>query len=93
MSPDPRTRPVQPVSGTYEQLAEALFCTALQPSQHPSRATIAMAVARALTRLGGSHGCACEVAECYGADQLLACARMRWCLRTVTATYGPRAAA
>ena len=86
-------RPIQPVPTTVPELAEALFCSSLQPSQAASPQTIAACVAESLTRYGGATGCACEVAARYGDDQALAAARMRWCLRTITATYGSSAAA
>jgi hypothetical protein len=79
----------QPAPSAIPELAEALFCSDLQPSERPTPEIIAARVAQALFDHGDVAGCACEVANRYGEDQVTAAARMRWCLRLVTTASRP----
>lgn len=63
-------------------LAEALFTSALQPSQHPDRQQVRRAIASELVRCRVS-GCVAEVACKFGEHPDEAAERMRWALRTV----------
>ena len=60
--------------------AEALFASLLQPSDLPSAAQIAEAIAASLRSHGGVAGCAAAVAAEYGEHPDVAVARMRWAL-------------
>ncbi|MBO3749864.1 hypothetical protein J5X84_27605 [Streptosporangiaceae bacterium NEAU-GS5] len=65
-------------------LAEVLFCSPLQPSDHPT----AQQVQAALLASWHAHHeqpleCTAELAADYGNDPELACTRMRWCLQMV----------
>lgn len=57
--------------------ADALFASALQPSDDPSAARIAHAIARAVREFG-ARGCAARVAQAYGDQPETAAARMHW---------------
>ncbi|GGM03973.1 hypothetical protein ACFFX1_39065 [Dactylosporangium sucinum] len=61
-------------------MAEALFVSALQPSQHPTTREICIAAANELGKRGVA-GCAAAVAAEFGDHPLEAIARMRWALR------------
>jgi uncharacterized membrane protein len=74
-------------------LAEILFCSDLQPSQHPTAAEVRAAVAGCLRSYGAVDACACELAHRYGEDPETACSRMRWCRRTVAEAFARSAAA
>jgi hypothetical protein len=67
--------------------ADALFVSALQPSQDPGVRQIRQAVAAAVRRLG-VWGCAERVAQEFGDHPENAAARMRWALRAVAGAYG-----
>jgi hypothetical protein len=65
-------------------VAEVLFCSALQPSDHPTPQQVRAAV---LDCLRAHHDepwqCTAQLAAAYGHHPELACARMRWCLQMV----------
>jgi hypothetical protein len=67
--------------------SEALFLSALQPSDHPGGRRIREAVARALTEFG-SQGCAERVAQEFGDHPDIAVARMRWARQQVAEAFG-----
>ncbi|MEV4706987.1 hypothetical protein [Actinoplanes sp. NPDC049316] len=60
--------------------AEALFVSHLQPSERPSRETVAEAVTAMILR-HGSDGCAAVVAEEFGDHPEAAVRRMNWVRR------------
>ncbi|MCW2529744.1 MAG: hypothetical protein JWM76_4604 [Pseudonocardiales bacterium] len=60
--------------------AEALFLSALQPSDHPGFEQIEAAIRNTFTRHGGDDGCAADCAAEYGDHPELAVKRMRWAL-------------
>jgi hypothetical protein len=70
------------MSTTLEETAEALFCSCLQASQHPTMNQIASAVQ---TMLGtyGPNGCAATVAQEFGEHPEIAVSRMSWALTAV----------
>lgn len=68
---------------------EALFCSTVQPSEHPDRFQVKESIS-AMIRVHGSHGCACQVAAAFGDHPDTAAARMRWARQTVTAVYPKR---
>jgi hypothetical protein len=75
---------VIPVTSTLQTeqcvRAEALFASLLQPSDAPTAAQIAEAIAASLRNYGGIAGCAAAVAVEYGDHPDVAVARMRWAL-------------
>ena len=68
--------------------AEALFASALQPSDRPAVPEIRQAVAATLRRLR-IQGCAAHLADEFGDHPETAAARMRWALATVRTAYPP----
>jgi hypothetical protein len=56
---------------------EALFVSALEPSDAPTAAMIAMAIVSAMHRFG-PLGCAARMAQEFGDHPEAAAARMRW---------------
>lgn len=66
--------------------AEALFVSALQPSQRPTAPEVRCAVAATLGRLR-TIGCAVQVAAEFGDHPDTAVARMSWALATVRTVY------
>ena len=66
--------------------AEALFASALQPSESPSPDQVRRAAISTLRRLG-IRGCAGQLAAEYGDHPDAAAARMRWALATIRAVY------
>jgi hypothetical protein len=68
--------------------AEALFASALQPSDRPAVPEIRQAVAATLRRLR-IQGCAAQLAGEFGDHPETAAARMRWALATVRTAYPP----
>ena len=78
---------------TFEAIrAEALFASALQPSQYPSPGEVRRAVTTALQRLG-VRGCAGQFAGEFGDHPDTAAARMAWALTTIRAVYSTPSAA
>jgi hypothetical protein len=75
-------------------IAQALFVSDLQPSERPSAAQVARAVADSLCRHGGRDGCAAACAAAYGEHPDSAAGRMRWALGlTRSGSADPRRAA
>ena len=66
--------------------ADALFASALQPSDDPSAAQVGQAITAAVRALG-ARGCAARVAQAYGEHPETAVTRMRWALATVAAAF------
>src|SRR5262245_14801320 len=66
--------------------SEALFVSALQPSDRPGVAQVREAVARAVLAYG-VHGCAERVAQEFGDHPDTAVARMLWSRRTVAEAF------
>jgi hypothetical protein len=64
----------------HPEMAEALFLSELQPSQHPTPAQDAAAIEAGL-RHRGPAGCAAAAAAEYGEHPETAAPRMRWALR------------
>jgi uncharacterized membrane protein len=60
--------------------AEALFVSALQPSDRPTPAQVQAAISIALRSCGGAAGCALRLAAEYGEHPETAMARMQWAL-------------
>ena len=73
--------------------AEALFTSCLSVHSHPTGTDVAAAIRRAVRALGGTRGCAGEVAAAYGDYPETAPTRMRWARRLVADTYPRRTAA
>jgi uncharacterized membrane protein len=70
------------------ELAEALFCSSLQPSDLPTAEEIRQAVTASLRAYDYNIiECACRMAEGYGECPEAACVRMRWCRAAVGAAY------
>jgi hypothetical protein len=63
--------------------AEALFVSALQPSDDPRPDQVAAAVRAGLQRYGGVRGCAAQCAAEFGEHPDTASPRMRWALTTL----------
>jgi hypothetical protein len=66
--------------------AEALFVSAIQPSDDPAPDDVRATVSEVLRCLG-TRACACQVAREFGEHPDTAPARMRWALSAVRATY------
>ena len=66
--------------------ADALFASALQPSDDPSAAQVGQAITAAVRALG-ARGCAARVAQAYGEHPETAVMRKRWALATVAAAF------
>jgi hypothetical protein len=66
--------------------AEALFCSPLQPSQHPTGDQVRHEVLVCELRYG-ADGCAALLAQAYGEDPEATVERMRWCLTAVDALH------
>ena len=71
------------------ELAEALFASALQESEHPTPRQVRAAVSASLSAcLGDCTACAARVAQEAGDHPEQFLRRMRWALRTVEQVYG-----
>jgi hypothetical protein len=66
--------------------AEALFMSALQPSESPSPSQVRRTVVTTLRRLG-VRGCAAQAAGEFGDHPDAAVARMSWALTTIHMVY------
>jgi hypothetical protein len=66
--------------------ANALFASALQPSDEPSTAQVGQAIAAAV-RAFGAPGCAARVAYAYGEHPETAVMRMRWALEMAAVAF------
>ncbi|HEV7204117.1 MAG TPA: hypothetical protein VGN18_05865 [Jatrophihabitans sp.] len=71
---------------TPAAIAEALFVSSVQPSEHLTDVQLDAAVDTALTSHGGIDGCACACAAEYGDHPDTAADRMRWALQAATTT-------
>ena len=80
------------ISTMTDLAAEALFASALQPSQSPSPSEVESAVTATLLRLG-SDGCAAAVAAEFGDHPDTAVARMSWARQLLGMGFSPAAAA
>jgi hypothetical protein len=63
-------------------LAEALFASTLQPSEHPGTALVRLTVQAQVFHIG-ELGCAAVVAQEFGEHPDRAVERMRWALEAV----------
>jgi hypothetical protein len=79
---------------TMGDLAEALFCSSLQPSEAVDSETVHAAIDASLrSHHGRIRECAEELAASYGKDPEITCLRMRWARSVVATTFpGARAA-
>jgi bacterioferritin-associated ferredoxin len=68
---------------------EAVFCSCLQPSDHPIREQVQGAIAN-MARITGCRGCTAQVAQAFGEHPELAAARMRWARNLVDEAFPPR---
>lgn len=84
-----------PARLSVADLAELVFCTHLQPSEHPTPQAVRNAVLKNLRRAHDSlKDCAAHLATCYGEDPEGTCDRMRWARSVAITTFlGRRAAA
>lgn len=80
-------------TATLTGQAEALFVSCLQPSDHPTAAQVAAAIAGSMVTFGGVCGCAAALAAEYGEHPETAAARMRWALSLAARTSAPLAMA
>ncbi|MFG1927959.1 hypothetical protein [Cryptosporangium sp. NPDC048952] len=64
--------------------AEALFVSAVQPSEDCSEARLEAAISSSLEQFGGPSGCAQRLAAEFGDHPETAVPRMRWALDTVS---------
>jgi hypothetical protein len=60
--------------------AEALFVSAVQPSDRPTPAQVQAAISTALRVCGGPDGCALALAAEFGEHPEVAVARMQWAI-------------
>jgi hypothetical protein len=65
--------------------AEALFVSALQPSDRPTVAQVQAAISAALVHCGGPDGCVLALAAEFGEHPEAAVARMQWAIRASAA--------
>jgi hypothetical protein len=72
-----------------EALCEALFASALQPSDYPTAGIVAEEIRRALRQFG-ARGCAGQMAQEFGDHPDAAANRMRWVRHLVQAAGGGR---
>ncbi len=73
---------------TVGDLAEALFCSSLQPSESVDPDTVVAAIDRSLrSHHGQIRECAEELAASYGKDPEITCLRMRWARSLVMGTF------
>jgi hypothetical protein len=63
--------------------AEALFVSALQPSDEPTPEQVRTAITQTIGQLG-SRGCAARMAQDFGDSPYTAVTRMRWARQVVT---------
>jgi hypothetical protein len=74
------------ISTMRDLIADALFASALQPSDAPVPATVRATVTAMLLRLG-SDGCAATVAQEFGDHPDTAVRRMGWVRKLMSTTY------
>ena len=68
------------IAGPIDARCEALFASALQPSDNPTVIMAAAAINSAIGRFG-TRGCACQMAQEFGDHPDAAAQRMRWVLQ------------
>jgi hypothetical protein len=66
--------------------SEALFASALQPSDRPTPDQVRAAIMVTVRRFG-SHGCAARMAQQFGDEPLAAVARMRWAREVIAQAF------
>lgn len=66
--------------------SEALFVSALQPSERPTAAQVRSAITQTVRRLG-TRGCAARVAQEFGDTPQTAVSRMRWARQVVAEVF------
>ena len=76
----PASTPLPPQQAPSQARREALFASALQPSDTPTAGTIAAAITSALQRFG-PRGCTELMAQEFGDHPDAAAWRMRWARR------------
>jgi hypothetical protein len=64
--------------------AEALFASALQPSDQPAPEQVRAAIVTSLRTYGGASGCVATMAAEFGEHPEQAARRMRWALELVS---------
>jgi hypothetical protein len=74
------------ISMMRDLIADALFASALQPSDAPVAETVRTTVTTTLLRLG-SDGCAANVAQEFGDHPDTAVLRMGWVRKLMSTTY------
>jgi hypothetical protein len=73
---------------TMGDLAEALFCSTLQPSEPIDSESVYAAIYASLrSHHGQIRECAEELAARYGKDPEITCLRMRWARAVVARTF------
>lgn len=76
------------------ELADVIFCSPLQPSQHPNAQALRDAVLHTLRRENDALAeCAAYVAYHYGDHPDESCARMRWARAMVIGAFRGRVTA
>ena len=66
--------------------SEALFASALQPSDQPTPAQVRAAITMTVRRFG-TQGCAARMAQEFGDEPQTAVARMRWARQVVSESF------
>jgi hypothetical protein len=66
--------------------SEALFVSALQPSDRPTATQVRTAILHTVRR-HGTHGCAARMAQEFGDSPYTAATRMRWARQTVADVF------
>jgi hypothetical protein len=70
----------------YDVRSEALFASALQPSDQPTAEQVRAAITRTVRQLG-TRGCAAMMAQEFGDAPDVAVRRMRWARRAVAEVF------
>ena len=66
--------------------SEALFASALQPSDQPTPAQVRAAITSTVRRFG-TQGCAARMAQEFGDEPQAAVARMRWARQVIAESF------
>jgi hypothetical protein len=74
------------ISTVRDLVAEALFASALQPSDAPTPEAVRAMVTRTILQMG-SDGCAASVAQEFGDHPETAVRRMGWVRTVMTVSY------
>ena len=75
----------------HDVRSEALFASALQPSDEPTATQVRAEIMHTVRRLG-TRGCAARMAEQFGDAPQPAVARMQWARRVVSDVFAAPAA-